>query len=267
MSEFVINDANAHKFISPIVGGEMRAKGLIQRDYGVMPFGSLPFAAPYDMQLIPTEEWDDRIADQENNRISLEHIRKDAGIRSLDQDGYGYCWSFSTTKAAMLVRAVANQPTVELSAWAVAAIIKNYRDQGGWCQQSLEFGVNIGFPSLKLWPQGQVKRSLDTAEMREDAGTRKILEWMDMEDRNWKQLGSNLLRLIPTMMDLNWWGHSVCGIRLMPRKSSGPWQASHMRVKIDNSWTPDWGEDGMAILEGNKAIPDGMAAPRVAMAA
>jgi hypothetical protein len=94
--------------------------------------------------------------------------------------------------------------------------------------------------------------------MRADAATRKVTEWMDMEGRNKRQLASNLLRNIPTMIDLNWWGHSVCALRLVS------WNP--LRVLIDNSWSPNWGRDGMAVLEGNKAIPDGQACPRVLMA-
>ena len=252
---FVINDSNWQQVAA---APPSHHYGLVRRDYSAMPLGSLPFAAEYDMPLISVDEIEDRIADQERNKSSLEHIRADCGIRSLDQDGYGYCWAFSTTKAVMLLRAAQNQPTVELSGWAVGSIVKNYRDEGGWCQQSLEFGVNVGFPSLAVWPQGQVKRSLDTPEMRADAATRKVTEWMDMEPRNKLQLASNLLRNIPTMCDFNWWSHSVCAFRLL---SWNPF-----RIKIDNSWTPTWGDNGCAVLEGNKAIPDGMACPRVTIA-
>ena len=251
----IINDQNYQAVLTAPPGREF---GCVPRDYHAMPFGSLPFAAEWDMPIIPEAEWDDRIADQERHKSSLEHIRQDCGIRSLDQDGYGYCWAFSTVKAVMLLRAAQGQPTVELSAWAVASIIKNYRNQGGWCQQSLEFLVKTGVPSLEIWPQGKVDRQYDTAEMRADAGTRKVTEWMDMEPRNKQQLASNLLRNIPTMIDLNWWGHSVCAFRLISRDP--------FRVKIDNSWTPGWGDDGCAVLEGRRAIPDGQACPRVTMA-
>lgn len=251
----VITDQNAHEFYAPTVNGETKAMGCIPRDYQAMPFGSLPFAAPYDMELIPEAAWDDLIADQERNKSSLQHIRERHNIRSLDQNGYGYCWAFSTVKAVMMLRAVQNEPDEELSAWAVGAIVKNYRNQGGWCQESLEFVVKYGVPSLKVWPQKQVRRELDTAEMRADAATRKVTEWMDMEGSNKHQLASNLLRNIPTMVDGAMPGHSVCALRLISR--------SPFRFLIDNSWTPSWGNDGMAIIQ---RLPSGQAAPRVAKA-
>lgn len=255
MSEHIIADSTP---LVDIWDGK-HTTGCIPRDYQAMPFGSLPFAAEWDMKEMSDEEIEQGIADQERHKSSLEHIRADCGIRSLDQDGYGYCWAFSTVKAVMLLRAAQGQPTVELSAWAVGAIIKNYRNQGGWCQQSLEFLVNTGVPSLEIWPQAAVNRKYDTPAMRADAATRKVTEWMDMEPRNTRQLASNLLRNIPTMIDLNWWGHSVCAFRLVAWKPT-------LRVKIDNSWTPDWGDNGCSILEGRRAIPDGQACPRVTMA-
>jgi hypothetical protein len=255
MARLVINDSNFHLMLSPVVNGETKEMGCVPRNFAAMPYGSLPYAAPFDMPLMSDQEIEDRIADQARNKDSLEHIRADCKIRSLDQDGWPYCWAFSTVKAVMLLRAAQNQPTVELSAWAVGAIVKGYQKQGGWCQESLELLVSMGCPSLAVWPQGEVKRSLDTAEMRADAGTRKVTEWMDMEARNKRQTASNLLRNIPTMVEYNWWSHSVCAVRLLS------W--SPFKILIDNSWSPTWDTDGMAEIEGSKAVPDNQACPRV----
>lgn len=250
MTRIVITDANCHLYADPkAVGFEM---GCIQRDYAAMPFGSLPFAGGWDMTEMSDEEIRDGIADQDRNKSSLEHIRADCGIRSLDQDGYGYCWAFSTVKAVMLVRAAQNEPTVELSGWAIGALVKNYRNQGGWCQQSLDKIVELGCPSFALFPKAD--RRYDTPEMRADAATRKVTEWMDMEGGNTRQLASNLLRNIPTMVDGAMPGHSVCALRLLSWKP--------LRYLIDNSWTPTWSDDGMAEIT---RAPQNMACPRVSL--
>lgn len=235
--------------------------GLVPRDYAANPSGYMAAAATFpDELLIPEVEWKERLEEQQRTQSSLLDIRgKDYDtLKSLNQDGYGYCWAFSTTKAMMYLRAIMGQPGVRLSAWAVAAIIKNYRDQGGWCTQSLDFIVKHGVPTLDVWPQGEVKRSLDTPEMRANAALHKCTEWWDGTDdreKNWHILVTALLLGLPLATDFNHWGHSVCSVKLV--------SVSPPRITIDNSWDTTWGDRGCGDLEGWKAKPDGLVIPRV----
>lgn len=170
----------------------------------------------------------------------------------------GNCWAYSTTAATMLIRIVQGLEHEPLSGHMIGCIIKGYRDEGGWNAQSLEFARTTGIASQKLWPQGSMSRSNDTPAMRADAAKRKVTEWWDLpEDRTAAKqyLASLLLRNIPVMIDLNWWGHSVCAVRLMKRDP--------FTVRIRNSWANSWGDRGYGDLVGSKAVPDGAAAPRV----
>jgi hypothetical protein len=261
----IINDQNADQFISPIIDGDHRSRGLIPRNYGSHPVGYIPAAPPMpDEELIPESEWADRLAEQQATKSSLLDLRQQEyeTLKSLDQDGYGYCWAFSTTKAVMYARTKAGQPRERLSAWGVAAIIKGYRDEGGWGAESLEWIVQNGIPSLDVWPQAQVKRALDTPQMRADAAKRKVTEWWDGSNNRElakKQMVTAYLQGIPCVCDYNWWGHSVCGIAVV---SLNPF-----RCAIDNSWGEKAGDKGIYILEGQKAIPDGLVIPRVSMGA
>jgi hypothetical protein len=65
-----------------------------------------------------------------------------------------------------------------------------------------------------------------------------------------------LLMKIPVVIDLNWWGHCVVALDAeeIERGSFGP--------LIWNSWTDSWGENGTAVLQGSKGIPDNAVAPR-----
>src|SRR5207244_8486493 len=70
--------------------GLIRSKGLIPRNWKTHPQGCLAVAPAFDLKLIDESEWPDRIADQEKNQSSLQHIR-DIGnnggrIPSYDQD-------------------------------------------------------------------------------------------------------------------------------------------------------------------------------------
>lgn len=246
------------------------SRGYVERDLTESPIEM--FAAPSGLQLIPRSEWDARIDEQEALQSSLEHIRLAGNygqpIPSLDQDGYGYCWAHSTTHAVMLTRAVANQPYVPLSAFAVAAIIKGYRDEGGWCGLSAKFARERGIPSQKFWAQKSMSRSNDNADTWANAGLHKVTEdWVDLTRpvydnvMTFDQVATCLLCNIPVALDFNWWGHSVAGLRLV-RVEDGSYG-----IKIWNSWYVgagvEWGDRGMAVLRGSKAVPNNAVALRV----
>ena len=180
------------------------------------------------------------------------------------------CWAHSCTAAAILLRAVAGMPYVRLSAYAVACIIKNYRDQGGWGAQGLDFIRERGVPSVEHWPEKSVDRSNDNPATWENAALHKVSEgFIDLDEPQYdrrltfQQVGTCLLSNIPVVGDFNWWGHSVCVMDLVDVDTSKP--ATDMRrygVRIWNSWRDSWGTNGTGVLTGSKAIPDGATAPR-----
>lgn len=255
MPETIINDdpqtqVNAHP---PGV-----AYGYEQRDYSVYP--EEMFAPPSEMPLIPRSEWSDRIKEQVATKSRLSDIRT---FTNLDQGQNGYCWGHSTAHAVMMTRAVNNQPFVPLSAYAVCAIIKNGKNQGGWCGLSAKFIREIGIPAQKFWPQGNRNLSLDTPEMRTNAGLHRVTEdWVDLTrqvyDQNltFEQVATCLLTGTPVAIDLNWWQHSVCALDLVEVEPGS------FGLRILNSWL-NWGDNGTGILQGNKAFPNGAVAFRV----
>lgn len=258
-TEIIISDANAHEFIQPTVDGLPRSTGLIPRDYDKYPVGFYGFAKPFDLPLIPKSEWGDRLEILKKNKSRLSDLRMRANngkpIPSTDQNGRGYCWCHSGVSCNLILRALEGQPYAPLSAYMIGCLVKNYRDEGGWGTQGIEFQVEHGVPTDKYWPQQGTKKEYDTPEMRANAKLHRIEEWMDMEPRNVDQLVTCLLSLIPVVTDFNWWRHSVMGMDL---ESVNP-----LRIRIWNSWGDGWSDHGMGILEGSKAIPDGMVAPRV----
>jgi len=260
--EILIHDGNWTDFLeSPVDDtARARARGLKPRNYATHPVGYLACAKPFDVPLIPESEWQARLDAQIAAKAQLSNIRN-AGmngqpIPSRDQDGKGYCWAHSSTSAALIVRAIQGQPYADLSAFAVACIIKNYRDEGGWGAESLEWIAANGIPTSDYWPQQSMSRSNDTPAMRANAKRHEFTEWMDLDPANVKaQMVTCLLLGIPVVTDFNWWGHSVCTIDLV---SLNPFT-----TRIWNSWGDGWSDNGTGLLQGSKAIPDGAIAPRV----
>ena len=247
------------------------ARGLIPRDMTAFPRGCYASAAAVDIPLIPRNEWSERIKLMEADRSRLSDIVKigDAGnpIPGLDQNGQGYCWAYAVGHAVTALRAANNLPYVPLSPHAVACKIKGFRDEGGWSALALDFVSEKGIPSQGAWPAQSMRREYDTPTTWENAKLHRVTEgWVDLEspvydrDLSFDQVMTCLLSRVPVACDFNWWGHAVCA--LDPVETS----PGKFGVRIWNSWGDSFGDRGMAVLAGSKAIPDNAVAPRVTTA-
>lgn len=269
MADLIIHDTTDND----IIFDPQFARGLVPRDYGTHPVGYLSSAPPLDIPLIPRSEWSARIKEKKATRSRLSDLRRTSGpnggvIPSLNQGQFPFCWAHSTTMGHMLLRAIMGQPYKKLSAFMVASIIKNYRNEGGWGALSLEFIEQHGQPPVELWPEGQVLRSLDTPAMRAEAAKYKVTSsWADLNaavydrDLTFDQVATLLLSNVPVVGDFSWWSHSVI---LMDLEEV---EANSFGVRLLNSWSDSWGDKGEAVLQGAKAIPDGAVAPMIAAAA
>jgi hypothetical protein len=261
-----ITDNNYLSHFHPTVDGEFKRHGLMPRNFKTKPTGYCAFAPKFDIPLIPESEWQGRLDAQKAARARLSDIRETgmfgSRIPSRDQDGKGYCWAHSSTGAALLLRARDNQPYADLSAFAVACMIKGFRDEGGCGIDSTEFIATKGIPTAEFWPQQSMRRDCDNPQTWENAAQNKFIEWMDFgnpgSDQMWAMQVTCALLAIPVVIDLNWWGHSVCQMdvtSLKPRK-----------ILILNSWGDSWSENGAGELEESRAIADSAVAPRVILA-
>lgn len=247
----------------PEVDGQPMGRGGVPRDSTKYP--TEMFDAPSQIVLIPKSEWSARIKESEERKTRVSDILRTAKIPSLNQQSDGYCWGYSVTGTVQAVRAIANQPYVPLSAHMVCAVIKNGRNEGGWCGLSAKFIRENGVCSQALWPQGSRNLSLYTAECKADAAKHKITEdYVDLTrsiyDQNltFEQLATCLLLGIPCATDFNWWSHSVMACDLVEV------EPGDFGIRIRNSWSDSWGDLGFGILRGNRCIPDGALATRVA---
>jgi len=246
--------------------------GLVPRDFGAVPLGSIEGIKKFDMPLIPRNEWSSRIKDMVDSQTRLSDMimRGNVGnpIPHLDQNGQGYCWAYSPGSAILAARARDNQPYVRVSPHGVACKIKNFRDQGGWNPQAAEFAIKTGYPTVEFWPEKSMRREYDNSTTW--ANTIKLTEgWLDLVpaayDRNlsFDQLMTCLLSRIPCPADRNWWGHSTCDIDPVEFDSSLPLSdMNRWGTRTWNSWV-NWGTNSMGVIRGQKALTNGCTAVKV----
>ncbi len=260
--ELLIDDSTPHdELFRPIVNGELKSRGAIPRDFAVDP--PTMFAPPSEIVLIPRSEWSERIKDQEAAKSRTSDVLLLRGIPSLDQDGVGYCWGHSTVGCQQGVRALNNQPTIRLNAFSVCAVIKNGRDEGGWCGLSAKFLRETGCASMEVWPEKSRNLSNYNEACKANMALHKITEdWVDLTrdvyDQNltFDMLATCLLSNVPCATDFNWWSHSVMSCDLVEV------EPGDFGIRIRNSWTDSYGDKGFAVLRGSKCKPDGALAIR-----
>lgn len=251
------DETNNDVFFDPAHG-----RGGEPRDYSVQP--EEMFAAADQIPNVPKAEWDERIAEQDREQASLFHVvqRGNYGqpIPGLNQGQYGFCWGHSTAHAIMAARARANLPYTPLSAFGLVHLADPARAQnnrGGWCGLSAEAARTKGIPTQEAYPQGRVLASVSQEILDVALKFRVTEDFVDLTKPVWYQsltfdkVASCLLTGRPCPVDFNWWGHSVCAVKLV-RVEAGSYG-----LLIWNSWGPSWGENGFGILRGSKAIPDG----------
>lgn len=236
--------------------------GYVPRDYTVYP--KEMFEAPSGITIYEESDWDALNQEQEESKSSLEHIFLRGGqpaFVNLDQNGNGYCWAYSNGSAQMMARMRDGLPNPRLNPHSVAAIIKNGRDEGGWCGLSAKFVRELGMAEEGTgpgqWPLHSRNLSNYNAACKE-AMKRNIVteEFVDLtrdvysQNLTKKQLASVLFGRNPCQVDFNWWSHSVCAVRWV-RIEAGSWG-----LLILNSWK-GWGRLGLGVLRGSQAIPDG----------
>lgn len=201
------------------------------------------------------------------------HCLEVAGDHSFIAEGFAVhnCWAYSTGHCTMLARLRDNMPMVRLNPHSVASIIKGGRDEGGWCGLSAKFlrenGIAPEGDGPGEWPLFSRRISLDTPAMRTSMARFKTTEdWVDLTQPVYDQtlsrgqIGTALLSNQPTALDFAWWGHSVCGVRVVQvEPGSFGWL-------ILNSWK-GWGRSGLGVIQGSKMGVMGAVSLRVIRAA
>lgn len=216
-------------------------------------------AEPFpDALLIPRSEWKDRIEDRVRTRRVVKDRLLAGKVRVKDQAKTNYCWINAPTFAAEVVRFVQGERAVVLSPASGGAVIKKFRNVGGWGREALEFIAERGLVPAENWPANAIDRSYSTPENDALRPLYRVDEWWELEPQNLDQLVSCLLRGFPVAVGFNWWGHEVLAVDPVIHEGE-------IAIQIANSWSENWGDRGFGILKGRRMLPDDAVAPRSAV--
>ena len=253
----VIDEHSWKQFVDdPFVDGEQKSRGWIPHQE---PYGSKPYATPFNLPTIPRSEWPARIAELERNEASLQHLIDHAGLPVKDQARTNYCWINNVAHGLEINRLVMGLPKVLLSPASAGGPITGFRNVGGWSTPGLKWVAEKGLVPVDRWPANAIDRRYYTAENQQIALQYRFTEWWELRPRNFDQVATCLLLGVPVLVGLNWWRHAVTYIKLVQHGGG-------FGVLINNSWGTRWGENGRAVLSESKATPDDAIAPRVVLA-
>lgn len=260
--EPLIDDTTAPKYFEPNVPGLTLGKGYEPRDYRLDPVEM--FAPPSRVQVIPKSEWSARVKEKEAQKSRLSDIVRRAGISATNQGAEGFCWAYSQVSALHAARARDNLPHVPLSGHSVGCVVKNFQNRGGWCGQSARFAEVRGIATQADWPERSMNRAHDNPTTWQHAAQYRVTDHViDLTRQEWDDVlpfdlvVSLLLANVPVQVDFNWWAHSVCALDAVEVEPGS------FGVRIWNSWSDGWGSNGMGVLRGSRAIPDGAVATLV----
>lgn len=253
--ELIINDETPVEVLEETPDG--CSKGLeFNRTAAVGAIAGAP-VFPQEL-LIPRSEWQARIQEQEQRKTRVSDLITQAGLPFKDQDGLNYCWIFAVVHAIEILRVVMNQPMVKLSAVAVGAGVKGFRNIGGMGSEGLAYIVANGVPPESLWPGQALDRRYDTDATWEEAKNYKVTEWWDLQPHTLDELVSCLLRGIPVASARMWWAHETTDVE-------AAWIDGAIAVRGRNQWNvPPYNQNnGFFLLQGSRILADESVAPRV----
>lgn len=229
--------------------------GLIPRDYTETPEGS--FCAPWTLPNIPRGEWKERIKDREKYKARISDVYSHFGRKVKNQGKTPLCWSFAATSCVESAILVRHRKLISLSPASVGQLIQGVNGMaGGWSSNAIKKIAEAGIVPSSLWPDNKYGKQYDNQETKAERKKYLLTEWLDLKRRSFDQLMTAVLMNFTTAIGLNWWAHAIKAVDPIS-------EGNEFGVLIENSWGPDWNDDGYSVLMEEKATPDDAVCPNV----
>jgi hypothetical protein len=240
----LIDDTNYLQFLNEHYGRTDGLAGLIPRDYEAIPFGSMPYTAPFSasVPIIPESEWPARIAAMQGRFIR--NLYTDT-VPDKSQGQLPYCWAWSLCQCIESGRAIAGMPTVSLAPVSLGGSV-GFRRQGNYCGAAIEYAAEHGACD-DIFPDSQY--SLTPSRWRtgwqEEAKNHRVAEFWELGNTDmWKETVTALLCGFSVYVGYNFWSHAVMLDELVI-------QGSEICVSGPNSWGPGQ----RFVLKGSRKVP------------
>lgn len=237
---------------------EISSKGLgsgyIPRDWLKNPYGAMPYTSPFPYPIIPRSEWADLIREGEEKKLFARYLLDmEPKIPAKNQRRSSTCWAQCAVRGAELEFRRQGYTWVDLSPGFVAGPPNNYRDIGGWPGDAIKWMAEHGVCLSTLHDPNDATRRA-SPEAIADAKRRKVLEWIDIGQRDFAQQMTLLLMGKAYPAGYGHMRHAMLAVApvMLGRDLFG--------VVNMNSWGE---ENRFMVLSGSKAVADDAICPTV----
>lgn len=215
-------------------------------------FGLVPML-DYPDDLVEEKDFKEVIEYCHEQKIFPVYHQKASGVLDdgWNQDGYGYCWAYGLTMAAMDCRALEELAPRRLSPFSLGWLV-NWRNTGYYCDRAIAGARERGIASVDYVPEYELNPKRFKDDWEKDALNHRPSQWWDTYKQNDLFMIRQCLTILRTgragYVAYNWWSHAleVCGMH---------WDESEL-YGIVWDLRNSHGEDDVIQLTGRYGVPD-----------
>lgn len=185
-----------------------------------------------------------------------------------DQGGTNFCWGHGSVRTLEALAVYHYGRVTRYSAESLCVPITGGLNRGGSVEEALH-GITInGCCTQDLWPENSLFESQAKQGWRADALNHRVVKFFT--PTTFAEQMTLAFYRIPVAIGLRWWKHLVCQLDPVylddiPELDSFDRPTGQFGIGFDNSWGPEFGDNGYAYLDEEHALATlGGFAPTVA---